>query len=584
MKSAGQPSFSPDGSKIAYLSNETGTYQLYLMPTQGGEFEQLTNYPDAVSFAYFSPVEDKIIFGKHEGGNEQTQFFLLDLANRETTDLTRRPDIRHDFGAWSGDGKKICFSSTERNGVDFDVYVMEIETLEKKCVFDGGKWCKAAGFSPRGTYVIVGQGHSNVNSDLYLCNVETGDVEHLTPHTGNVHHASPSWLPDESAFFLLQDKGRDFMGLGKYVLADKKFEYLITPDWDVERAVVDKTGRHLGVVVNEEGYNKLRIYGAASLEERSFTIPSGNVDELRFSNDGTRLALVIGDPRHTFDIWIADLSTGEAQKLTASTQGVPPETLVEPELMRYTSFDGLTIPSFVYRPTDAPGGKLPVIIHIHGGPEAQYQPALSPLIQFFVHHGYIVAAPNVRGSSGYGKTYLGLDDVEKRLDSVKDIVALKEHLSTLPDVDSDKVVLMGGSYGGFMVLAGLAFYPKLWAAGVDTVGIVNFVTFLENTAAYRRAYREAEYGSLERDRDLLERISPINSIEHIEAPLFVIHGANDPRVPLSEAEQVVSKLKELGREVELLVYPDEGHGLAKLSNRLDAYPKVVAFLDKVLNT
>jgi dipeptidyl aminopeptidase/acylaminoacyl peptidase len=255
--------------------------------------------------------------------------------------------------------------------------------------------------------------------------------------------------------------------------------------------------------------------------------------------------------------------------------------MVEPELIRFVSFDGLSVPAFIYRPKGIKQGvRVPVVINIHGGPEAQYQPIYQPVMQYLVHNGYAVIAPNVRGSSGYGKSYMALDDIEKRLDSVKDIVALRNHIAGMSDMDATRIGLYGASYGGFMVLACMAFYPKLWAAGVDIVGIVNFVTFLENTAAYRRALREAEYGSLENDRELLEKISPIHSIEKIEAPLLLIHGANDPRVPLSEAKQVVAKLKEVGRQVELLVYLDEGHGIVKLQNKLDAYPKAVEFLDK----
>lgn len=583
VKATGSPSFSPDGSKVAYLSTITGTTQVYLISSDGSGSEQLTDYPDSIGFARFSPAENKIIFGKSEGGNEQTQFFVLDLETRKTTDITRRTDVRHDFGAWSRDGKKICFASTERNGKDFDVYVMDVATLEKKCVFDGGGWCAAAGFSLNGTYVIALQKHSNFNNDAYLCNVASGEVEHITPHEGHVVHMNPRWLPDESAFFFTRDQDKEFMGLAKYTLANKSSEYVLTPEWDIDGVAIDNEGKRLAIIVNEDGYSKAKFYDPLTLKELPYTLPSGNITTTHFSQDGTKLTLSIGDSCRATDVWVMEFESGESRQLTHSPQGVPPEVMVEPELIRYDSFDGLSVPAFVYRPKDIPEeSKLPVIINIHGGPENQYQPSLASITQYFVHSGYIVVAPNVRGSSGYGKTYMALDDVEKRMDSVKDIVSLRDYLKTVPGVDLDKVVLMGGSYGGFMVLAGLAFYPKLWAAAIDIVGIGNFVTFLENTASYRRALREAEYGSLENDRELLERISPFNSVEKIQAPLFVIHGANDPRVPLSEAEQVVAKLKELGREVELLVYEDEGHGLAKLKNRLDAYPKVVNFLDGVL--
>ncbi|NNM83969.1 S9 family peptidase [Candidatus Parcubacteria bacterium] len=325
------------------------------------------------------------------------------------------------------------------------------------------------------------------------------------------------------------------------------------------------------------------IYDAETLEARPYRLPAGNVYETRFSEDGSHMAFNLGDSRRTSDIWILDLETGESRQLTHSHQGVPAEEMVEPELIRFTSFDGLSVPAFIYRPKEIKQGmKVPVVINIHGGPVEQYQPVYQPVMQYLVYSGYAVIAPNVRGSSGYGKSYTALDDVEKRLDSVKDIIALRGYIASISDMDTTKIALYGGSYGGFMVLACMAFYPRLWAAGVDIVGIVNFVTFLENTASYRRAHREAEYGSLENDRELLEKISPIHSIEKIEAPLLVIHGANDPRVPFSEAEQVVARLEEVGRHVELLVYPDEGHGITKLRNRLDAYSRTVEFLDRAL--
>lgn len=581
--SAGDASFSPDGTRVAFLSNATGISQVFLTSVNGGEPEQLTDTQDPVSFVRFNPIKNVLIFGKAEGGNEQTQFFLLNLDTRDISDITLRPNTRHDFGAWSADGTKICFTSNERNGTDFDAYVMDIDTLEKRCVFDGGGWCATEGFSPQGTYVVVRRKHSNVSTDLYLLNLKTANVEHITPHEGKVLYEGALWLPDESAFFLVQDGTREFKGLARYSLRKRNLEYVLTPDWDIESATITQDGSLIAVTVNEDGYERAFLYDASTLEPYKHRLPLGNIYRMRFSGDGTRIVFSLGDSRKTSDIWIYTLKTKESYQLTHSHQGVPSEAMVEPELIHYTSFDGLRIPAFIYRPSGIePNVQMPVIINIHGGPEAQYQPIYQPVMQYLVYNGHVVLAPNVRGSSGYGKSYMALDDVEKRLDSVKDIVALRDTLATMPDIDTDKIALYGASYGGFMVLACLAFYPKLWAAGVDIVGIVNFVTFLENTAVYRRALREAEYGSLENNRDLLESISPLRAIESIQAPLFVIHGANDPRVPLSEATLVVTKLTEVGGEVELLVYPDEGHGIAKLKNKLDAYPKVVEFLRKAL--
>lgn len=359
---------------------------------------------------------------------------------------------------------------------------------------------------------------------------------------------------------------------------------MFTPDWDVDGAFMSYDGTRIAVIVNEDGYSKLSIRNTSNLAHvYPYHLPPGTIYSGAFSKDGTHIVLIIGSATQNTNIWIYSVETDTYWQVTHSPQGVPSDVLVEPQLIRYTSFDGLEIPAFLFLPKQIEqGSKVPVVVHIHGGPEAQFTPTLMLMIQYVVYHGYAVIAPNVRGSSGYGKTYLALDDIEKRLDSVQDIAYLHTYIKTVPELDSDKVVLMGGSYGGYMTLAGLAFYPELWAGGVDIVGISNFITFLENTAPYRRALREAEYGFLDRHRELLHAISPINHIENIKAPLLVIHGANDPRVPLSEAEQIVTKLTELGRETDLLVYHDEGHGLSKLKNRLDAYPKVIAFLDKIM--
>ena len=583
VKSSFGSRFSPDSSRVAYLSNLTGTSQIYIMPISGGNSIQLTDFPDAISGLIFSTTEDKIIFSKSDGGNEKDQLYTLDPNTKEVVFLTNEKEVKHGLGSFSHDGQCISYSSNKRNGKDFDIYVMDLKTYQSKCVFDLGDWCGPAGFSPSGKYLAVKRHYSNENNDFYLCDLESGDVEHLTPHEGNVFHGTPRWLPDESAFFITMDKDLEFMSLSKYSMKDKRFEYVLKPEWDINGLAIQREGKYLAISLNEDGYSKLTIHDPHTLKMLPYKLPSGEIQGVFFSKDGKYMTFGLGDSRRSLNIYVTDMSTGLSKQLTNSPQGVPPETLVEPELIRFKSFDGLEIPAFIYRPKDTEvGKKLPTIINIHGGPESQYTPGLALITQYFVHAGYVVIAPNVRGSSGYGKTYMALDNIRKRIDSVKDIVALRDYLKNTPEVDIDKLVLMGGSYGGFMVLACMAFYPDLWAAGIDTVGIVNFITFLENTASYRRAMREAEYGSLEKDREFLESISPINSIDKIRAPLFVIHGANDPRVPLSEAEQVVSKLKEHGRDAELLVYPDEGHGLSKLKNRLDAYPKVVEFLEREL--
>jgi len=302
---------------------------------------------------------------------------------------------------------------------------------------------------------------------------------------------------------------------------------------------------------------------------------------LVFSRDSRMLALTFSGPAQNADVWLLDLATGSSSQLTLSSRaGIPKSSFVDPELVHYRSFDDLEIPGFLYLPDGARrDGGLPVIVEVHGGPEGQRRAEFNPLFQYLVSRGYALFAPNVRGSAGYGRTYTHLDDVEKRMDSVADLAAGARWLVESGIADPKRIAVMGGSYGGFMVLAALTTYPELWAAGVDIVGIANFVSFLENTGPWRRHLREAEYGSLANDRAFLESISPIHHVERITAPLFVIHGANDPRVPIGEAEQIVDALSARGVPVQYLRYANEGHGLVKLDNRLDAYPKVAEFLD-----
>lgn len=583
-KSSGGASFSPDGRKVCYLNTDTGTAQLYLRDVESGKSTQLTNYDDAVSRAVFSPKEELILFEMSVGGNEQAQLYLLDPATKQVEAITDNQDFRHNYGAWSPDGRYISYRSNERNGIDFDLYVMDTKTKERTCVFTEGGWVEGGVFSPKNTYLAISKHHSNVHTDLYLYNLHTGELKHLTPHSDEEMQGRPEWLPDESAFFVAMDRDREFVGLARYELASDSFSYAVTPEWDINHTTIDTAGTQLVLTVNEDGCDRAYRYDPVTGAELPLELPrNGCIQGTRFSHDGRSLLFTFTDSTHTQDVWLYDIESRSSRRLTESAQGVPPEVMVEPELIRFASFDGLPISAFVYKPKHQAGTKLPTIIDIHGGPESQYRPAFVRLTQYFVYNGYVVIAPNVRGSSGYGKNFLSLDNVEKRLDSVRDLVSLHAHANSIPEIDTNRIALMGASYGGFMVLAGLAFYPELWAAGVDVVGISNFVTFLENTAPYRRALRESEYGSLQKDRAVLEAISPINAVEQIKAPLMVIHGANDPRVPLSEAEQMVARIRERGGEVELLVYADEGHGLAKLKNRLDAYPKVVRFLEQVLH-
>jgi dipeptidyl aminopeptidase/acylaminoacyl peptidase len=562
-------------------SNLGGTAQLYRIARGGGELVQLTSFDEPVGGAYL-PTTDELLVVKDEGGNERTQIYRMRDDGTELRPVTNDPDHIHRPGGVTRDGRVLAYDSNRRNGVDFDVYVHDLATGEERMVFDMGGWCGAAGFSPDGRYLAVSRGtERSFDNDLYLVDVATGDVHHICPHEEEAVVGAPSWLPDSSGFFFETDIGRDFVGPARYSMSDGSWERLFEVEWDTSVAV-DWTGTHLVVATNEEGYSKIAIHDPNTLERRgSVPLPHDGIAGSRFSRDGRYIGLTFTSPIEPGDAWIYDITAGELRRLTTSPNPVPADVFVQPECHRYTSFDGERIPVFLYRPRNA-SGDVPVVVWIHGGPESQYAPSFNPLVQYMTSRGYAVAAPNVRGSTGYGKRFHHLDDKRKRLDSVRDLASLHEWLRTTPGVDASRAALMGGSYGGYMVLAGLTFQPELWSAGVDIVGISSLVSFLENTSAWRRKMREREYGSLEEDREFLHEASPLTYIDRLRAPLFIIHGTNDPRVPLSEAQQIHAALEAKGIATQMLVYDDEGHGLGKLKNRLDAYPKALDFLDGVL--
>ena len=576
IRSSWGPSWSPDGRRVSFLTEITGVPQVWEVPAEGPSSwpEQLTFYEERVSGAEYSPTHDRLLFGMDAGGNERTQLYLLE--NGEATDLTRAPGAIHYSGGFSPDGDRVAYTTTRRNGTDFDVFVQELDG-EPALVWEVPGYHTVSDWAPDGSFLLVSRHRSNLDNDLYRLDPATGEATLLTPHEEDARFYGARIAPEGGSLYLATDRDGDFMRLARLDLATLDLEYLTPDDRDVEAVEISGDGRYLLASRNVEGYSDLMLFSGEGRRMPDPGVPEGILGGFEFSPDSRRLAFTLVGPTRNADVWVMDLPDGEARRITrSSTAGIPRSTFRRPHLVRYPTFDGREIPALFYEPE---GEVARVVVNVHGGPESQSRPAFAPVTQYLLHRGYAVFSPNVRGSTGYGKTYTHLDDVELRMDSVRD---LAHAAYWLREKGHGRVAVMGGSYGGFMVLAALTGYPELWSAGVDIVGIANLVTFLENTGSYRRALREAEYGSLERDRGFLESISPIHKAEEIRAPLMVIHGKNDPRVPVGEAEQIVEKVRKNGGTVEYLLYEDEGHGLAKLKNRLDAYPRIAAFLDQHL--
>ncbi|MCA1728520.1 MAG: S9 family peptidase [Actinobacteria bacterium] len=574
-RAAYSATWSPDGRRVAFLTDITGVPQAWEVPVEGGWPEQLTFHEERISSIRYSPVENRLLYGMDAGGNERTQLFLL--GDGEERDLMRAPEAIHYFGGFSPDGGGIAYTATTRNGTDFDVFVQDLPDGEPEMVWETSGYHTVADWAPDGSFLIVSRHHSNLNNDLYRLDLSSGEATLLTPHEEDARFSGARVTPDGSSLFLATDRDGDFMRLARLTLSAGEIEYLTPDDWDVEEVEISRDGRWLAASRNVEGYSDFVLFNGRGRRIPGPEIPQGILGGFEFSPDGNRLAFTLTAPNRNPDAWTIELPDGEPHRLTrSSTAGIPPRTFRRPRVVRYPTFDGREIPALFYEP-DTEGA--PVIVNVHGGPESQSRPLFAPVTQYLLGRDYAVLSPNVRGSTGYGKEYTHLDDVHLRMDSVRDLAHAAHWLRNR---GHERVAVMGGSYGGFMVLAALTEYPELWTAGVDIVGIANMVTFLQNTGSYRRALREPEYGSLERDHEFLTSISPIHKADKIAAPLIVIHGKNDPRVPVGEAEQIVEKVRENGGTVEYLLYEDEGHGLAKLKNRLDAYPKIATFLDEHL--
>lgn len=574
----------------------------------GGWPEQMTFYPDRVDFIEWSPDGAGLLFGKAQGGNENTQLFWLSPDGTQTKRLTDAPKIRHNFGAWSHDGRRISFASNKRDPNFFDVYVMDVVSGREEMVYqqDGSNNPVAWSFDDQKLIVSRSNLQLSLDNDLYLVDIATKQAAHLTPHTGSAQFGDVHFTRNNRFIMLGTNDKSEWYSLARMDLQSKRIEILDDTPWDLDAMAMADDGSRLAYALNRDGFSELYIRetdadGKPNPKSAPVKLPGkGAVSGLDFSKDTGKLAFTFNGARYNSDVWLCDArsdsrSSGPATQVThSSLAGIKRESFVEPELIRYKSFDGREIPAWYYRPTKtasstataiagaAASMSLPVIVSVHGGPEGQERAMFNGLYQYLLSRGYGVLAPNVRGSTGYGKAFTHLDDVRKREDSVKDLVAAVEWLKTAGGANAGRIGVMGGSYGGYMTLAAVTLYPELWAAAVNTVGIANFESFLQNTSGYRRKLREVEYGSLERDADYLRAISPIHKVDRIRAPLMVIHGKNDPRVPYTEAEQIVKALRERSAPVEYMLFDDEGHGIAKLTNRLVVYPKVADFLDRYM--
>jgi dipeptidyl aminopeptidase/acylaminoacyl peptidase len=555
--------------------------------------QQLTFFKEPVSGGIVCPDFKKpyFLFTKDSAGDELRQIYKF---NYETGAYQRLTDgkSRHSAIIWSNKGDKFAFSSTRRNGKDYDIYLGTLKgKLKYRCILKKKGWWGAVDFSADDQNLIVEHYISANESYYYILNIKNKKLVQINPVEQKISYGKARWAKNGKGIYLISDQPSDFKQLIYYDVSTGKTNVLTKQiPWDIENFEISPSGDTIAFLSNEDGITKLYFFNTQNHSITQARLPDGLLYGLKFKPDGTQLAFVINSSKSPSDVYSLNLKNKTFIRWTYSeVGGLNTNTFIPPELIRYETFDSVAgkpkmIPAFYYRPKKFKP-PYPVLIICHGGPEGQYLPYFSSLTQFYLNEmGSAVIAPNVRGSSGYGKDFIKLDNGYNREKSIKDIGALLDWIEEQPELDAVRVAVTGGSYGGYMVLASMTHYSERLCCGIDFCGISNFVTFLENTGKYRQDLRRAEYGD-ERDpemREFLNKISPLTNAHKITKPLLIIQGLNDPRVPVTEAEQIVKAVRKNGVNVWFLLAEDEGHGFGKKPNRDFANQAEILFLEKYL--
>ena len=582
-RSASAEGWTADGCLII-ATRLAETAQAHRVCSPLGMREQLTFYPEPVGGIAVVPAQSPrkgFVFAKDRGGDEFSQLYWFDLGSREVSLLSDGKRSQNGGAVFSDDGRWLAYAGTGRNGKDRDIYLHDMQSGRSRRVLEAeGSW-SALGFSPDAGELLVMRYLSAADSRPGVIDLATGKLTMFPVDGGTASFGRFAFAPDGKGVYFISDEpldgqAQEFKSLRYHDIASNRVRRIgPSIDWDVQGFDISPDGHRLAYTSNEDGISRLRVLSLPSMQETALPmLPIGVISGALFSPDGKHLAVTLNSATSPSDVFVIDLADGRSTRWTQSeVGGLDASTFVAPSLIRYPTFDRVggkprTIPAFYYKPAKV-SGKLPVVINIHGGPEGQSYPTFNPTAQFLANEmGVAMLVPNVRGSSGYGKTYLSMDNAEKREDSVRDIGALLDWISRQPELDATRVGVMGGSYGGYMVLASLQHYPERIRAGIDVVGISDFTTFLTNTESYRRDLRRAEYGD-ERDpamRAVFDAISPLKNAGKIRSALFVAQGRNDPRVPWTEAEQIVAAARANGGPVWYLLFDDEGHGFRKKAN------------------
>jgi dipeptidyl aminopeptidase/acylaminoacyl peptidase len=582
--------FLGDGRHIVYSTNISGQFNLWVQSLDdGGRWPlQLTAFEERAVRSVFACREGQrmAVFADRQG-TENYQIYLVDGLEGWPEPLTSDEAVRHEWGleAFDPSGELIAYGSNERDRRDMDVRTRHLEDGKVR------RWTRGAyympGFwNPKGDHMTVIELRLTTDTDIHLLDLSTGRMENLTKFEEEAVHWAGPWTPDGRGFYLISDRGVEFKGLAYYDLEGDGFRWVERPEWDVADATLSRDGRYLAWVVNEDGYD--RLYVKDLQEDRVYAppLPGGQLFFPKFSPDGRYLGFLMSTPRRPNAPYLLDWRSGDLSRLLDPFVGrIPEEHMVEPSLVRFETFDGRQVPAYLYKPPAAsPDSKAPVVLSIHGGPEAQERPVYiyAGLYQCLVNHGIGVLAPNIRGSTGYGKSYQKLIHRDWGVGELRDIEAAARYLRSLDWVDPERLGVFGGSFGGFATLSAVTRLPEYWRAAVDIVGPSNLITFVKTVPEHWKRFMAKWLGDPEKDRDMLVERSPITYVDQVRAALLVIQGAHDPRVVKAESDQMVERLRSKGIPVEYIVYEDEGHGFTKRKNEISAWRATVDFLERHL--
>jgi len=585
----GGSSFSSDEKSILFHSNKSSIFNVYSVPVTGGAPAQLTNSTKESTFAvsYF-PNDARILYTYDRGGNENSHLYLRELNGTER-DLTPGEKVKASFLGWSHDRKSFFFSTNERDPRFFDIYEMPIDTFKPSLIYKNETGLDVGDISNDKKYIAFAKsGGSPADSDIFIYNAATKEIKNITAHTGDVANTPEVFDVDSKNLYYLTDTGSEFKYVARYDLATGKTEVVEKAPWDISYSYFSNNGKYRVTAINEDARTRIKIYETAT--EKLVTLPqlpNADITGVNISRSEKLMAFYLNGDRSPSNLYVYDFGSKKVTKLTDSLNPeINPTDLVDSQVIRYKSFDGVEIPSILYKPKHASAqNKVPALLLVHGGPGGQTRVGYSALAQYLVNHGYVILGVNNRGSSGYGKSFFASDDGKHGREPLWDCVEAKKYLASLGYVDEKKIGIAGGSYGGYMVLAALAFKPEEFAVGVDLFGVSNWVRTLQSIPPYWESFRKSLYkeiGDPGTDLENLRAVSPLFHADKIVKPLIVLQGANDPRVIKPESDEIVDNIKKRNGVVEYVLFDNEGHGFTKKANEIRAYKAILDFLDRYL--